>query len=476
MIYCRPVKIIVLCCFSYIIALHAENDISQEINAVMQMREFSAEQVTQFGKTPVLSRDGRLEPMNTFSSEALRKLHHAKKIYGHNSDRFLLSLRHKPELWMDMKFIYLSNRKIALKYNLSNGYCSYNELFDSNGNYKLQKDLEAIYIMSPSKRSRLDKDLIKLDEQINVFYQLINHEIPEIYSEKNGLTVYDQKINIELLYNRLDIFSQCKKIYLISGGLLLVLSFIAMFWEKKWIKRIMFLLAMTISVGLLYHLSGIIMRWYIAGYAPFSNSYETMIHISFIAALAGIIFIRKSMITFALATLLSGIILFVSGLNWMDPQIGLLVPVLKSPWLMIHVAVIVAAYSFFGISFFLGINNLVLLLINKGKKMTTIALRIRELSIINEISLWAGLALMTAGTFIGAVWANETWGRYWGWDPKESWALITIVVYAIATHLRLIKKGDNPYLLNLMSVIAFLSVLMTYFGVNYLLNGMHSYG
>ena len=102
--------------------------------------------------------------------------------------------------------------------------------------------------------------------------------------------------------------------------------------------------------------------------------------------------------------------------------------------------------------------------------------RVRELSIVNEMSLWIGLALMTIGTFLGAVWANESWGRYWGWDPKETWALITMVIYAIVTHLRLIPKCNNLWLFNFTSILAFYSVLMTFFGVNYYLSGLHSYG
>jgi len=164
----------------------------------------------------------------------------------------------------------------------------------------------------------------------------------------------------------------------------------------------------------------------------------------------------------------------VSGLNWMDPQINTLVPVLKSPWLMFHVAVIVAAYGFFGISFLLGITNLSLMAFTKND--TAMTYRVKELSIINNLSLLVGLALMTTGTFLGAVWANESWGRYWGWDPKETWALITVVVYAIVTHIHLVKKGNRTWLFNFLSVLAFSSVLMTFLGVNYFLSGMHSYG
>jgi len=177
-----------------------------------------------------------------------------------------------------------------------------------------------------------------------------------------------------------------------------------------------------------------------------------------------------------LATLFGGIILFVSGLNWMDPEINPLVPVLKSPWLMFHVAVIVAAYGFFGISCLIGLTNMVMMSVAGKKNKEILKARITELSIVGEMALWVGLALMTVGTFLGAVWANESWGRYWGWDPKETWALITMVVYAVVTHLHLVKRWNSLWLFNLASVIAFASVLMTFFGVNYFLSGMHSYG
>ena len=216
------------------------------------------------------------------------------------------------------------------------------------------------------------------------------------------------------------------------------------------------------------------MRWYISGYAPWSNSYETMVYVAWATVLAGFIFGRKNILTLSLATLFGGVILFVSSLNWMDPQINTLVPVLNSPWLMFHVAVIVAAYGFFGISFLLGLTNIIIMSFNKASSL--MALRIKELSVINNMSLLTGLALMTIGTFLGAVWANESWGRYWGWDPKETWALITIIVYSVVTHLHLVIKWNSDWLFNFTSVLGFSSVLMTYLGVNYFLSGMHSYG
>ena len=225
-----------------------------------------------------------------------------------------------------------------------------------------------------------------------------------------------------------------------------------------------------------FHTYGMGVRWYIAGYAPWSNSYETMVYVAWATVAAGLLFARRSRITMALATLFAGIILFVSGLNWMDPEISPLVPVLKSPWLMFHVAVIVAAYGFFGICCLLGITNLVIMALMRNKNQEQMLLRIRELTVVNEMALLVGLALMTIGTFLGAVWANESWGRYWGWDPKETWALITMIIYALVEHLRLVRKWYNLWSFNFSSVMAFCSVLMTFFGVNYFLSGMHSYG
>ncbi|WP_108821974.1 cytochrome c biogenesis protein CcsA [Dysgonomonas sp. Marseille-P4361] len=531
--------LILLLCFSIplssLIGQNAENHIVE----ALQKNRVDKEHAAKFGALPMQATDGRIEPINTFSSEVLRKLHSSDKFGDLNSDQFLLSVLTFPEMWMHIPLISYKNDDIAFNYDISEKMCAYTELFDSNGNYKLHEDLDKVFAKPISERTKFDKDLIKLDEQINILHQLLgrkmvkifpneldkNHswfaygdnlstfssldssfvkqnvehylqsvkegvrtdnwadadkileEIKSFQLEKNKtVEVSSDKIDAELLYNELNINRFCKKVYLILGGVLLLLAFINILKKRKSINIAFNILLVFVVLGVLYHLFGMAMRWYIAGYAPWSNSYETMIYVSAITVIAGLVFARQSQLTVALATLFAGVILFVSGLNWMNPQISPLVPVLKSPWLMIHVAVIVAAYGFFGISFLLGTTNLVLLRINKNKKNIMLKSRIEELCIINEMSLWAGLALMTIGTFLGAIWANESWGRYWGWDPKETWALVTVVVYAIVTHVRLVKKWDNPYLFNLLSVIAFACVLMTYFGVNYYLSGMHSYG
>ena len=520
------------------VSVDAKKETSPMLDAV-QKYTVSPEHAAKFGALPIQSHSGRMMPINTFSSEILRKLHKADRIGKLNSDQFLLSLLAMPDMWMRVPFIALSNPELANYYDLTDGECAYLQVFDKNGDYKLQEKLEEAYNKMPAQRTRFDKDLLKLDEQINIFHQLINYQMLNLFPKEDDpnhkwyaagddlsaftgkdsmfvsrimgwylaevqdalqkgdwskadevidmigtyqqaknktLDISAKRIEAELKYNKMDVFRQCKIGYLILGGLLLVLSFVMLFKQQKWMKFGIWILGVGVLLVFTYHMYGMGMRWYIGGYAPWSNSYETMVYVAWATVLAGLLFVRRSTVTFALATLFGGIILFVSGLNWMDPEINPLVPVLKSPWLMFHVAVIVAAYGFFGISCLIGLTNLVLTSIAGKKNTALLKARIKELTIVNEMALWVGLALMTVGTFLGAVWANESWGRYWGWDPKETWALITMVVYAVVTHLHLVKRWYSDWLFNLCSVVAFSSVLMTFFGVNYFLSGMHSYG
>ena len=172
---------------------------------------------------------------------------------------------------------------------------------------------------------------------------------------------------------------------------------------------------------------------------------------------------------------LAGMTLMVAHLSFMDPEITNLVPVLKSYWLTLHVSVITGSYGFLGLGAILGIIIMVLFSLLNSRNHERISKTIDELTVINFRTLTLGLYFLTIGTFLGAVWANESWGRYWGWDPKETWSLITVIVYTFVTHSRMIPGLKDIYTFNLLSVFAFSSVLMTYFGVNYYLSGLHSY-
>jgi len=206
-----------------------------------------------------------------------------------------------------------------------------------------------------------------------------------------------------------------------------------------------------------------------------SNGYESMIFISWVTLMAGFIFKKRSPFALSSTAVLAGLTLLVAHLSFMDPEITNLVPVLKSYWLTLHVSVITGSYGFLGLGAILGIISLILMSLTGIKNIERISATLDELAVINYKTLTIGLYLLTAGTFLGAVWANESWGRYWGWDPKETWSLITIVIYSLVIHSRIIPGMKDIFTFNLLSLLAFSSVLMTYFGVNYYLSGLHSY-
>lgn len=217
------------------------------------------------------------------------------------------------------------------------------------------------------------------------------------------------------------------------------------------------------------------MRWYISGHAPWSDAYESMIYVAWATMLFGLIFGRKSSLTIASTAFVTAMLLMIAHWNWMDPSIANLQPVLDSYWLMIHVAIIVASYGPFTIGMVLGLVSLLLMILTNEKNKSKMLHNIKELTIINEMSLTIGLVMLTIGNFLGGMWANESWGRYWGWDPKETWALISIMIYAFVIHMRLVPGLRGRFAFNLASVISIASIIFTYFGVNFYLSGLHSY-
>jgi len=234
-------------------------------------------------------------------------------------------------------------------------------------------------------------------------------------------------------------------------------------------------LTWALFAGFLFHTFGIVLRWYISGRSPMSNSYESMVFIAWVTVLAGFVFRRRSEFAASATAMLAAMTLMVAHLGFMDPEITNLVPVLKSHWLTLHVSVIIASYGFFGLGAILGIIAMIMMILCNKHNRERISNTIDELTVINFKSLTLGLYFLTIGCFLGAIWANESWGRYWGWDAKETWSLITIIVYSIVVHSKNIPRLKDIFIFNLLSLFAISSVLMTYFGVNYYLSGMHSY-
>jgi cytochrome c-type biogenesis protein CcsB len=262
---------------------------------------------------------------------------------------------------------------------------------------------------------------------------------------------------------------------MLASLIMFIAVIIHIFNDTKLVRTLIKISTLVIGLLFVYHTIGLGIRWYISGHAPWSNGYESMIYVSWATMLFGLILGKKSALTIAATTFVTSMLLMVAHWNWMDPSIGNLVPVLDSYWLMVHVAIIVASYGPFTISMILGLLALILYAITNKKNKKKLKLAINEITTINEMSVTIGLVLLTIGNFLGGIWANESWGRYWGWDPKETWALISIMVYAFVLHMRIIPGLKSKYTFNLVTVFAFTSILMTYLGVNHLLSGLHSY-
>ncbi|EPS9001145.1 cytochrome c biogenesis protein CcsA [Campylobacter jejuni] len=299
------------------------------------------------------------------------------------------------------------------------------------------------------------------------------------YQEKIGYKVMPSKtkVEMEIFSNKAEIFVKLAPVYLIAGFLLLILVFSKMVIPNLKISFIFKVVYVLNVLAFAIHTVGLGLRAYLSGHAPWSNGYESMVYIAWALSLSGIFFSRKSPIALSLTSILSGVVLMVAHLSEMNPQITNLVPVLNSYWLSIHVSVITASYGFLGLCALLGIFTLFLMCFLKkdGKYNLNILRNITEATRINEMAMIFGLCLLTVGNFLGAIWANESWGRYWSWDSKETWALVSILVYAAILHLRMISKYCNQFVFALWSMFAYWVIIMTYFGVNYFLTGLHSY-
>ncbi|KAA3631463.1 MAG: c-type cytochrome biogenesis protein CcsB, partial [Bacteroidetes bacterium] len=256
---------------------------------------------------------------------------------------------------------------------------------------------------------------------------------------------------------------------------LLVLLLMRIFKPERKLKIPIAIGFAIILLSFLAHTAGLGIRWYISGHAPWSNAYESLVYIAWASMLAGVIFMKRSPLTLATTAILASMVLTVAGLQMMDPELTPLVPVLKSYWLSIHVSLIVASYGFLALGALMGFLNLIVMIFNYKGGNSNLKRTMKELTYINEMTLTVGIFLLSIGTFLGGVWANESWGRYWGWDAKETWALVTILVYAFVLHMRLIPGYRGRYAFNMASLVAYGSVIMTYFGVNYYLSGLHSY-
>jgi cytochrome c-type biogenesis protein CcsB len=511
----------------------------RQIDSIINKYKVSEKHAAQFGRLIIQDDGGRMKPINTFSSELLRKVSKSDTYKGLNSDQAFLSMTQFPTVWFETPLIYIkkgndSIRKI-IGIEADAKYATFRSFFDERGNYKLSPYLDEAY--KSATPNQFEKDFIETDKKVNLLNSALSGKILRIFpvpndpnnkwvsfleinhatgtsldTIKSALPVYldallkaadskdytrantylvgiedyqklygkavrpaEDKIDYEILYNKYDVFKNLFWLYMLTGCLMLTLVIVNIFFDKKLLRYAINIFHIFIGLLFVFHTLGLIARWYISGHAPWSDAYESMIYVAWATMFFTLAFDVKSKLTVASGTFVASMILMIAHWNWMDPAIANLQPVLNSYWLMIHVAVIVASYGPFTLAMVLGIVSLILMLFVNDKNKAKMDLNIKEITYINEMALTIGLVMLTIGNFLGGQWANESWGRYWGWDPKETWALISIMIYAFVIHARFVPALRGKWVYNVMAVFAFYSILMTYFGVNFYLTGLHSY-
>ena len=355
-----------------------------------------------------------------------------------------------------------NNKWISPKENIDNSSLVKDSLYSNfiNTGFKTY-----LYMLNEDKKTN---DFTQSDD---VLSGILNTQ----YKFGGEIMLSSEKIDAEVLYNQYDIFKKLFSWYLYAGTLFFIILIVQIFKNTSSINIFIKVFKWIIIFLFILHTIGLISRWYISGHAPWSDAYESMIYVAWATMFFGLAFGRKSDLTLASTTFVTSMILMIAHWNWMDPAIANLQPVLDSYWLMIHVAVIVGSYGPFALSMIIGFVSLFLMILTNSTNRIIMKLNIKELTLINEMSLTVGLVMLTIGNFLGGMWANESWGRYWGWDPKETWALISIMVYAFVLHMRLIPGLKSRFVFSIASIVSFASILMTYFGVNFYLAGLHSY-
>ena len=513
----------------------------KQLDSLLTIYKAPEAHAAKFGRLIIQDAGGRMKPVNTFSSELLRKVSQSDTYNGMNSDQVFLSITQYAQVWIQIPLVHLragndSIRKI-IGVDKEAKRAAFVQFFDANGNYKLSPYLDAAY--KAANPNQFEKDFIETDKRVNLMESALSGSILKIFPIPNDpnhkwvsylerqqggfkgmdstyvtqiLPMYfsalnngsisknfstadqlvesingfqkkfgskvrpsEQKIDAEIAYNKYDVFKKLPYWYMTVSLLMFFFTIVNIFFEKKWLR--VTVNVFHVMVGLLFalHTLGLIARWYISGHAPWSNAYESIIYVAWATMFFGLAFDRKSKLTVASSAFVTAMILMAAYMNWIDPEIANLQPVLNSYWLMIHVAVIVGSYGPFALGMILGFVALLLIFFTNEKNKAKMDLNIKEITYINEMSLTIGLIMLTIGNFLGGQWANESWGRYWGWDPKETWALISIMVYAFVIHARFVPALRGKWFFNLMSMYAFVSILFTYYGVNFHLVGLHSY-
>ena len=422
---------------------------------------------TSFAKTPVVAREdaekaerklivynGRVCPLNTLAHDFCLKITGKTSYKGLSAEQLLLSLPMAPEEWSEKQLLKIKNKTLKERLGINTDLARIKDFYESDGRYKLDILLnEQMGKGEDEQDKKLVRSIYDVDEQISLVNAAVTGKLIEPYKGNNPPS--ETRISAEILYNQQP-FTVVGAFMILAGILIIVIAEII---------RIKIGVLTIISV---FQLAVFILRWYISGNIPLSNGYETMAFVSLstsLLTLLAIWMLRKQ--TFVCNTvtigglMIAGLTLLVAHLSEMSPQITSLMPVLHSPWLTTHVSLIMISYSLFAfMAVIAGVD-----LVKKDARLDA----------LNRLMLYPAEIFLTIGIFLGAIWANQSWGTYWSWDPKEVWALISMLIYCVPLHVGSLPLMRKAKVHDIYLIIAFLSILMTYFGVNYLLGGMHSY-
>ncbi len=472
---------------------------------------------------------GRISPLQTLANDFTVKLTGKSRYKNMSGEQVFFGWLFFPEEWQHVPMFEVKSEELKRMTNSSGKACLI-DFIDANGRNKLEPYRRQMY--GSNKQEGWLKEAVKLDDKFHLIEMLQqgsllkifpmqgmdgnlqwfapNSEIPPqadtmenvfarhflplyyealiqnkadagVYVDK--LSVFQQKkagnilpsathLKIEQAYNQVHIFSLLFKICLTLGALCLLFFIFGTIRDQSWprVETVFYILLWAVFIAATI---GLGLRAYIGGRIPMSNGYETMLLLSWLSLLTGILARRYSFLIIVFSFLLAGFTLLVAHISSMNPQITPLVPVLQSPLLSIHVLTIMVAYGLCG---FMALNSLtsIIVWLFGGKRIDRNAyiVRMKETS---ELFMYPASFLMGAGIFIGAIWANVSWGRYWGWDPKEIWALITFLLMSFTFHEKTLSWFRKPLFYHFFVLLIFLAVLMTYFGVNYILGGKHSY-
>lgn len=507
--------------------LHAESATGNLQNAVLPK-----ETAEKFGELHILYND-RICPVQTFALDFCKKIYGARSYQGLTAEQVLSGWVFYGNTWANEPFIKIKSGEMKTAMNLPD-YASLNTFFnremggytigqyvqeyyngqqdkfhqqaaDIDGKIQIIMELrEGIslkvlpYTFTKNVKATKDHSFIKAGtttwfSPVDKLPQAVEHQhalyIRNVFSLLNG----DVKAGNTSRVN--EFFVKMKKYQEVSSGnslptatqykaerinnafpfatilfmANLTLGFIALFYtiyrmtKKREIKALNIALPILLGVSFLALTFGLALRWIISGNIPMSNGYESMLTVAWFVMLISILMQLRIRIVVVFGFLISGFFLLVSHINQMDPAIGQMMPVLNSPLLSIHVSIIMMSYALLSLTFICGIMGICLR--SHGE----------ELQALSRIFLYPALTTMGFGIFIGAIWANVSWGNYWSWDSKETWALITFMIYAVVVHTQSLPVFRKPLVYHIYITLAFLSIAMTYFGVNYFLTGMHSY-